>query len=63
MHSFLGLIPSIYASGDTEKVRRVTKRHNSFLRPILILAAWISAKRDPLMMLAYNRLSKKHEIK
>lgn len=58
MHSFLGLIPSVYASGETEKVRGVTKRHNSFLRPVLIQAAWRSAKLDPAMMLAYNRLSK-----
>lgn len=58
MHSFLGLIPNVYASGGTEKVRGITKRHNTFLRPILIQAAWRSAKLDPAMMLAYNKLSK-----
>ncbi|WP_209405571.1 transposase [Pseudozobellia sp. WGM2] len=35
MHSFLGLTPSVYASEDTG----IIKRHNSFLRPILIQAA------------------------
>lgn len=29
-HSFLGLVPNVYASGDTEKVGRITKRHNAF---------------------------------
>src|SRR5690606_36448712 len=55
-HSFLGLVPNVYASGDTEKVGRITKRHNAFLRPILIQAAWRAAKSDASLSLAYVQL-------
>ena len=57
-HSFLGLIPNVYASGETEKVGRITKRHNRFLRFMLIESAWKAAKQDPSLNLAYTRLCK-----
>lgn len=57
-HSFLGLVPNVYASGDTEKVGHITKRHNAFLRPILIQAAWRAAKSDSSLTLAYTQLCK-----
>lgn len=57
-HAFLGLIPNVYASGDTEKVGQITKRNNAFLRPILIQSAWKAAKLDPSLGLAYTRLCK-----
>ena len=57
-HAFLGLIPNVYASGDTEKVGRITQRNNAFLRPILIQSAWKAAKLDPSLSLAYTKLCK-----
>ncbi len=57
-HSFLGLVPNIYASGEREKVGRITKRHNAFLRPIIIQAAWTAARSDPSLNLSYTRLCK-----
>lgn len=42
--------------GGTERVGRITKRHNSFLRFMLIESAWKAAKQDPFLTLAYNEL-------
>jgi len=59
LHSFCGLVPNVYASGDTEKVGRITKRHNAFIRPVLIQCAWRAAKSDPLMSQKYLELCKR----
>lgn len=59
LHSFVGLIPNVYASGETEKVGRITKRHNAFLRPVLIQCAWRAVKVDMQLGLDYINLCKK----
>ena len=59
LHSFLGLIPNVYASGDHQRIGRITKRHNAYLRPMLIQCAWRAAKTDPSLMLDYNKLCKR----
>ena len=57
--SFVGLVPSIYSSGETEYSRGISFRHNKFLRPILIEAAWTAVKKDPAFTLRFNELIKK----
>ena len=59
LHSFAGLIPNVYASGETEKTGKITKRHNSFLRPILIQCAWRAAKSDPILSKEYLELCRR----
>jgi transposase len=59
LHSFTGLIPNVYASGETEKVGKITKRHNAFLRPVLIQCAWRAAKADPSLSRCYMELCRK----
>jgi len=56
--SFVGLVPSIYSSGETEYSRGISFRHNKFLRPILIEAAWTAVKKDPALTLRFNELIK-----
>ncbi|MBJ6367428.1 IS110 family RNA-guided transposase [Snuella sedimenti] len=58
LHSFVGLVPNVYASGETERVGRITKRHNAFLRPVLIQCAWRAVKADPRLGLDYINLCK-----
>ncbi|RNL75288.1 IS110 family transposase [Sinomicrobium pectinilyticum] len=57
--AFWGLVPNVYVSGETEIVRGMTERHNAFLKPILIQAAWRAAKLDPSLMLTYNQLCRR----
>jgi transposase len=56
--SFVGLVPSIHSSGETEYTKGITFRHNRFLRPMLIESAWTAVKKDPAMTLRFNELIK-----
>jgi len=56
--SFIGLVPSIYASADTEYSCGITFRHNKFLRPLIIEAAWTAVRKDPAMTQKYFELCK-----
>jgi transposase len=52
--SFVGLVPSTYSTGETEYSRGISFRHNKFLRPLLIEAAWTAVKKDPALTLRFN---------
>lgn len=56
--SFVGLVPSVYSSGETEYARGISFRHNKFLRPLLIEAAWTAVRKDPALTLRFNELIK-----
>lgn len=56
--SFSGLTQSEYSTGDTVKKGRITGQSRASVRGWLIQCAWICIKRDPAMLLAYNRISK-----
>jgi transposase len=52
--SYVGLIPDTKASGETEHIGNLTYRRNPQLRAILIEAAWVAARKDPILLLAFN---------
>jgi len=56
--SFVGLVPSTYSSGETEYDRGMSFRHNKFLRPLLIEAAWTAIRKDPALTLKFSELIK-----
>ncbi len=56
--SFVGLVPSVYSSGETEYTRGISFRHNKFLRPLIIEAAWTAVRKDPALTLRFNELIK-----
>jgi transposase len=56
--SFVGLVPSVYSSGQTEYTRGISFRHNKFLRPLLIEAAWIALKKDTALTVRFKELIK-----
>ena len=57
--SFVGLVPSVSASGDKERTRGLTNRHNSHLRNLIIEAAWVAMKNDPALTMCYMELKKR----
>ena len=57
--SYVGLIPNIYSSGETEHVGKMTHRKNPFLQPVLIQCAWRSIEKDPALMKAYHDYCKR----
>jgi len=52
--SFVGLIPRISQSGQHEGIGEITYRHNAYLRPLLVEAAWQAVRADPLMLQYYQ---------
>lgn len=54
--SYVGLIPNIYASGETEHVGEITKRGNRHLRAFLIESSWVAIRNDPALALKYHQL-------
>jgi transposase len=57
--SYIGLIPSIKASGDRETQHGVTPRHNRQLRWLLIESAWTAVRKDPALTHRYLELTKR----
>jgi transposase len=57
--SYVGLIPDTKASGETEHIGNLTFRRNSQLRAVLIEAAWVAARKDPVLLLAFNEYCKR----
>ena len=56
---FIGLVPSKHNSGEIKKNGEMTFRGQSKLKKTVIEAAWIAARRDPVLSLAYNNYVKK----
>ena len=53
--SYVGLIPDIEVSGETEHIGDLTYRRNPQLRAVLIEAAWTAVRKDPVLLLAFNQ--------
>jgi transposase len=56
---FVGLVPSVYSSGDKESVIGITERHSKYLRNLLIEAAWIGIRKDPALTMKFNELTRR----
>lgn len=54
--SYVGLIPSTNSSGENEKAGKITMRSNKVLRGLVIESAWVAARKDPALMMAYQTL-------
>lgn len=54
--SYIGLVPSTRSSGEREDRGRVSKRQKTYLRSVLIQAAWRAIKVSPVLISMYNRL-------
>jgi transposase len=53
--SYIGLVPGIYNSGDSEKCLGITPRSRSQLRSYLIEAAWVAIRKDIEMQQYYRK--------
>lgn len=57
--SFVGLVPSTQSSDETVHSNGISFRQNSFLRTMMIEAAWTAVREDPAMTLKFKELSKR----
>lgn len=54
--SYVGLIPCIQSSDETEINKGISKRRNNFLRSLIIEATWMAVKLDPALTMKFNKL-------
>jgi transposase len=57
--AYVGLIPSIESSDETEINHGISPRRNKYLRTMLIEAAWKAVKIDPALTMKFNQLSRR----
>jgi len=56
--SYVGLIPNTDSSGEKDTTTGITNRRNEFLRHLIIESSWIAVRKDPALLMAFERLSK-----
>jgi len=57
--SYVGIVPSTQTSDDNVYSNGISFRQNSFLRSMMIEAAWTAVREDPAMTLKYRELTKR----
>ena len=57
--SFIGLVPTMYSSGEHEVRGDITPRANHLLRKMIIESSWIAIRFDPALMKAYHDYCKR----
>jgi len=55
LYSYCGLTPDCHSSGDTERVGKVSRRGNIFIKTVLIECAWVAVRKDPALLLYYKQ--------
>jgi len=58
---YAGFIPSCHSSGEKENNGEITSRANKLMRDLIVESAWIAARKDPALHLAFCKLCKKME--
>jgi transposase len=56
---YIGLVPKIYASDQTQHVMGLTHRGNYKLREAIIEASWTAIRKDPALTMAYSEYIKR----
>lgn len=59
--SFVGLTPGTHSSGEKEINTGITFRAHGCLREIFIEAAWVAVRKDPALLLSFQKYSKRME--
>jgi transposase len=59
LHSYAGLIPSTYSSGERTYHGRITKQGNAWLRWAALEAVYPAIKKDLALWALYNRLARR----
>lgn len=54
--SYIGLVPSLHASGETQHVGNLSPRKSTHIMGVLIESAWSAVGKDPALMQAYHKL-------
>lgn len=58
-NSFVGICPSQFSSGENIRMGKMTPRHNTYLRPLIIEATWVSIRHDSALMLKFTEVAQR----
>lgn len=53
------MVPSVSSSDMRETNRGLNKRRNRYLRYLIIEAAWVAVRKDPVLLYKFNELTKR----
>ena len=57
--SYVGINPNTYSSGRKDTTTGITDRRNEILRHLIIESSRIAVRKEPALMMTFERLSKK----
>jgi transposase len=57
--AYVGLVPSITSSDETEINHGLTCRHNAYLRYLLVEAAWVAIRKDTRLLQKFSHLTRR----
>ena len=57
--SYVGLVPGENSSGELERNTGISRRRNPFLRVMLVECSWMAVRKDPALLMAFNKLSER----
>jgi transposase len=57
--SFVGIVPGEDSSGEQERNTGISRRRNAYIRALLIESSWIAVKKDPALLMAFNKLTQR----
>lgn len=55
--NYCGLVPGEHSTGEEQTMTGISPRRNAMLRGLLMECAWIAVRKDPTLLIAFNRLS------
>lgn len=58
---YVGIVPDTHSTGERDKNRGITHRSNGYLRPAIVESSWVITRKDPAMLMRYNKACKTKE--
>ena len=55
LFSYCGLTPDCHSTGNNERIGKVSRRGNIFIKTVLIECAWVAVRKDPALLLYFKQ--------
>jgi transposase len=55
--NYCGLVPGERSTGEEQTMTGISPRRNAVLRGLLMECAWVAVRKDPALLMAFNKLS------
>lgn len=55
--NYCGLVPDERSTGEEQTITGITRRRNPLLRALLVECAWVAVRKDPALLMSFNKLS------